>query len=95
MTRVLSKFRERHVDCIIIKCDNNSTIQLSKNPVHHGRSKHIEVRFHYLRDLTKEGRVKLIHCGTQEQVANIMTKPLKLDAFKKLKELMGLVEVPR
>lgn len=46
-----------------------------------GRSKHIDVRFHFLRDLTKDGVFELKHCGTQDQVADIMTKPLKLDVF--------------
>ncbi|KAJ9692509.1 hypothetical protein PVL29_011523 [Vitis rotundifolia] len=62
-------------------CDNSSTIKLSKNPVMHGRSKHIDVRFHFLRDLTKEEVVKLVHCGTNDQVADILTKPLKLEVF--------------
>ena len=47
----------------------------------HGRSKHIDVRFHFLRELTKAGTVELVHCGTQEQLADVMTKPLKLDVF--------------
>ena len=59
----------------------------------HGRSKHIDVRFHFLRDLTKDGVVELIHCGTQEQVADLMTKPLKLEAFQKLRTMMGVCEV--
>ncbi|RVW20262.1 Retrovirus-related Pol polyprotein from transposon TNT 1-94 [Vitis vinifera] len=65
-------------------CDNSSTIKLSKNPVMHGRSKHIDVRFHFLRDLTKEEVVKLVHCGTNDQVADILTKPLKFEVFLKL-----------
>uniref|UniRef100_A0A2N9FP23 Integrase catalytic domain-containing protein n=1 Tax=Fagus sylvatica TaxID=28930 RepID=A0A2N9FP23_FAGSY len=72
-----------------------STIKLSKNPVMHGRSKHIDVRFHFLRDLTRDGVVELKHCVTQEQVADIMTKPLKLDVFLKLRESMGVGVVPR
>lgn len=51
---------------IIVRCDNSSAIKLSKNPVMHGRSKHIDVRFHFLRELTKEGTVKLVHCVSQE-----------------------------
>jgi len=47
-----------------ILCDNNSTIQLSKNPVFHGRSKHIAMRFHFLRDLVNDQIVRLIFCGT-------------------------------
>ena len=74
-------------------CDNSSTIKLSKNPVMHGRSKHIDVRFHFLRDLTKEEVVKLVHCNTSNQVADIMTKPLKLDVFQKLRDQLGVCEV--
>ena len=76
-------------------CDKSSTIKLSKILVMHGRSKHIDVRFHFLRDLTRDGVVKLKHCVTQEQVADIMTKPLKLDLFLKLHESMGVCVVPR
>ncbi|CAL2257015.1 unnamed protein product [Prunus armeniaca] len=53
----------------------HSTIKLSKNPVMHGRSKHIDVRFHFLRELTKDAVVELVQCSSREQVANIMTKP--------------------
>jgi len=60
----------------------------------HGRSKHIDVRFHFLRDLTKEEVVKLVHCNTSNQVADIMTKPLKLNVFQKLRDQLGVREVP-
>jgi len=57
-----------------INCDNNSTIQLSKNSIVHGRNKHIGVRFHFLRDLVNDGAVKLSFCSSEEQIADIMTK---------------------
>ncbi|TXG65249.1 hypothetical protein EZV62_006524 [Acer yangbiense] len=94
MRRILEKLGHTQGDSTTIFCDNSSTIKLSKNPVMHGRSKHIDVRFHFLRDLTKEGAVELIHCGTQDQVADVMTKPLKLDLFLKMRELLGVREVP-
>lgn len=47
-------------------CDNNSTIKLSKNPVLHGRSKHIDMKFHLLRDLSKDGIVELKHCKSED-----------------------------
>jgi hypothetical protein len=56
----------------------------------HGRSKHIDVRFHFLRDLTRDGAVKLEYCGTNEQVADVMTKPLKLETFEKFRKLLGV-----
>jgi hypothetical protein len=71
-----------------------SSIKLAKNPIMHGRSKHIDVRFHFLRELCKEGVIELKHCNTQDQIADIMTKALKMDAFEKLRSLLGVCEVP-
>ena len=73
MKRILEKLSLEESKCTTIFCDNSSTIKLSKNPVLHGRSKHIDVRFHFLRDLTREGEVELVYYGTQEQLANVMT----------------------
>ena len=60
----------------------------------HGRSKHIDVHFHFLRDLVKDGSIELVHCGTENQVADVMTKPLKLNAFLRLRKMLGVCEVP-
>jgi hypothetical protein len=70
-----------------------STINLTKNPIMHGRSKHINVRFHFLRELCKEGVIELKHCNSQDQVANIMTKALKIDIFEKLRSLLSICMV--
>ena len=91
--RILEELGHTSIGCMTIMCDNNSTIKLSKNPVMHGRSKHIDVRFHFLRDLTKEGKIALIHCGSKDQIADIMTKPLKIEEFIKLRKLMGVCEI--
>jgi len=50
----------------------------------HGCSKHVDARFHFLLKLTQDGIVQLVYYNTQEQVVDVMTKPLKLDAFVKL-----------
>jgi hypothetical protein len=60
----------------------------------HSRSKHIDVRFHFLHDLTRDGVVTLQHCRSQEQLADIMTKPLPRVVFEKLRMLMGVCEDP-
>ena len=90
MRRVLEKLGHFQDKCITMLCDNSSTIKLSKNPIMHGRSKHIDVRFHFLRDLTRDGVIELKHCVTLEQVTDIITKQLKLDTFIKLRESMGV-----
>ncbi|CAI0429631.1 unnamed protein product [Linum tenue] len=74
-----------------IMCDNSSAIKLSKNPVMHGRSKHIDVRFHFLRELARNGTIELEHCGTGEQIEDIMTKPIKLETFQLLCSRLCLV----
>ena len=87
---MLGKLDQNQGKSTIIHCVSSSAIKLSKNPVMHGHSKHIDVRFHFLRERTKAGTVELVHCGTQEQLADVMTKPLKLDVFLNLQRLLGV-----
>lgn len=91
LKRILGKIGVEENGGTIIQCDNSSAIQLSKNPVFHGKSKHIHVRFHFLRDLVNDGVVELRYCNSQEQVADLMTKPLKLEQFEKLRSMLGMV----
>lgn len=93
MKRILEKLSLEESKCTTILCDNSSTIKLSKNPVLHGRSKHIDVRFRFLRDLT-QGAVELVYCGTQDQLADVMTKPRTLDAFQRSRSQLGVCQVP-
>jgi hypothetical protein len=59
----------------------------------HGRCKHTDDWYHFLRDLTKEGVVELTHCSSQEQVADTMTKALKLETFCNLRDKLGVSNV--
>ncbi|XP_071712333.1 secreted RxLR effector protein 161-like [Rutidosis leptorrhynchoides] len=90
MQKILKEIGHEQSDGVIIMCDNNSTIQLSRNPVFNGRTKHIRVRYHWLRDLTKEGVIYLEFCGTHDQLADIMTKQIKVESFQKLRLAMGI-----
>jgi len=74
-----------------LMCDNKSAIALAKNPVFHGRSKHIDIKYHYIRELIKEGEIELDFCKSEDQIADILTKPLKADLFEKLKTMLGVV----
>lgn len=53
----------------------------------------IDVRFHFLHDLVEERSADLIHCGTEEQLSDIMTKPLKLESYLKLRSILGVCEL--
>ncbi|KAL0844254.1 hypothetical protein Bca101_017500 [Brassica carinata] len=88
--RILEELGHDARGSTVIQCDNTSTIKLSKNPVFHGRCKHIGVRFHFLRDLVNEGIIRLEHCGTTDQVADIFTKPLKRETFESLRRRLGV-----
>lgn len=90
LRRILEELHFYQHGPTVIHCDNSSTIKLSKNPVLHGRSKHIDVRYHFLCDLTTKKTIDLVYCRSEDQVADIMTKPLKLEAFEKLCGLLGV-----
>jgi hypothetical protein len=73
-----------------IYVDNWSTIILAKNSVYHERSKHINTCHHSIREYVENKEVKLISCKTNDQVANIFTKPLKRETFIILKFMLGM-----
>ena len=58
-----------------IFCDNSSAIKLSKNLILHGRCKHIDVRYHFLHDLSKDEVIDLVYCRSEDQVADILLSP--------------------
>jgi hypothetical protein len=57
----------------------------------HSRTKHIEVRYHFLRDNVEKGHIDLIHVPTEKQLANILTKPLDQATFARLRGELGVV----
>jgi len=71
--------------------DNKSAINLAKHPTSHGRSKHIETKFHFLREQVSNEKLKNEHCKTEIQLANIFTKALKLERFTCLRDPIGIV----
>ena len=84
LKRILKMFGKKQNIPTISHYDNSSTIKLAKNLVMYRCNKYISVRFHFLYELTKAGTIEMVHCNNQNQVADVMTKPLKLDAFLKL-----------
>lgn len=93
LKRILLVLHKEQYGPIRIYCDNSLTIKLSKNPVLHGRSKHIDVRYYFLRDLAQDGTIELVYCRSEERIADLFTKPLKLASFEKLRNLLGIRSV--
>ena len=71
---------------IVTHCHNTSTINMSKNPVMHAKTKHIEIKYHFLREKVANNEVKLDYVSTKEQLADIFTKPLSKDSFEYLRD---------
>jgi KUP system potassium uptake protein len=61
--------------------DNQGCIALAENPENHARSKHIDVQYHYTRQLVEYGKIKLDYCPTEDMLADVLTKPLGFRAF--------------
>ena len=82
------------MDHIPIKCDNTSAICLTKNPIQHFRTKHIEIRHHFIRDHVQKGNIMLESVDTLHQITDIFTKPLDRDRFCTLRGEFGMMNVP-
>ena len=84
------------MDATCIHCDNQSCVKLSENLVFHNKSKHIEIKYHYIRDMVWRGEVKLQYVAMDEQIADVLMKPLSRVKFEYFRENLGVlhIEVP-
>jgi hypothetical protein len=78
-----------------IWCDNQSCMKLLENLVFHDRSKHIEIKYHYIRDMVMRGAVRLKYVTTEEQVTDVLTNPLSRTKFKHFRDKFGMVPLQR
>jgi hypothetical protein len=81
----MSDFGEEYTH-VQLQCDSTSAISVAKNPVLHSKTKHIEVRYHFL----EKGKIALIHVPTHDQLADIFTKPLDQATFTHLRGELGM-----
>ncbi|PKA50942.1 Retrovirus-related Pol polyprotein from transposon TNT 1-94 [Apostasia shenzhenica] len=88
--RILAELHQRQEGATEIFCDNKSTIAMTKNPVFHGRTKHIDIRLHFIRDLVANNEIQLKYCSTHEQVADILTKSLSREKFTYFRSRLGV-----
>ncbi|XP_071738725.1 uncharacterized mitochondrial protein AtMg00810-like [Rutidosis leptorrhynchoides] len=75
-----------------IYVDNKSAIALAKNPVFHDRSKHIDTKYHYIRECVTNKEVQIKYAKSLDQVADIFTKPLKHETFQRLRNMLGVTK---
>ena len=76
---------------IPLYCDNISASNLTKNPVLHSRTKHIEIRDHFIRDHVQKGHIEVKFVRSEEQLGDILTKPLLEERYYHLRKEIGMV----
>jgi len=74
-------------------CDNTSAINLTKNPIQHSKTKHIEIRHHFIKDLIQKGDIEIMFVKTENQLADLFIKPLARDKFNKLRTELGILDM--
>lgn len=70
--------------------DNKSAINLAKNLMLHGRSTHIETKYHFLINQVQNGVLEVMHCSNQKQLIDVLTKAIKTDQFLLLRDGIGV-----
>ena len=95
LQELLEEVTENEVQKVMIRIDNKSAIALTKNPVFHGRSKHIHKRYHFIRECVENEQVDVQHIPGTEQKADILTKALGRIKFKEMRELVGIQDLAK
>jgi hypothetical protein len=90
LRRLLASLTGVEAEQVTLKVDNESAIALIKNPVHHDRTKHIDIKYHYIRDCVENGSTVVEHVRTGDQLADILTKPLGRVKFLELRDRIGV-----
>jgi hypothetical protein len=93
LRKLISNLFDQTPESTTIYCDNQICIRLSEHPMFHERSKHIEIKYYFIRDKVQEGEVKLEYIPTDEKTTDILTKPLSRIKFAYFREKMGIVEI--
>ena len=81
------------LDSTCIYCDNQSCVKLSENPVFHDKSKHIEIKYHYIRDMVQRGAVKLQYVAMDDQIVDVLMNPLARVKFEYFREKLGVLQI--
>lgn len=91
LQKLLGEIQLHCPEKIIINGDNQGALHLVKNPIFHNRTKHIDIKFHHIRDVYKNGNIDLKYCCSSENVADILTKNLSKENHLKFGKALGFL----
>nr|GEW57274.1 uncharacterized mitochondrial protein AtMg00810-like [Tanacetum cinerariifolium] len=93
LRRILTNLTGQNIPPVIMHVDNRSALDLMKNHVFHGRSKHIDIRFHFIRECVENGEITVTHVSGKKQKADLLTKPLARVKHKEMRDLIGVKKI--
>lgn len=88
MKSLIGNFKESSVMYV----DNQSAIKLVKNSEYHKRTKHIDIKYHFIREKLEEKVFRLEYVSTEDQMADVFTKPLSKNRLERLRKIIGVVD---
>nr|XP_017228100.1 PREDICTED: uncharacterized mitochondrial protein AtMg00810-like [Daucus carota subsp. sativus] len=95
LRNVLNQISDEEIGPVVLYIDNRSAIDLAKNPVFHGRSKHIDIRYHFIRECVERGEIVLKHVSSERQKADVLTKALATVKFERMRNLLGIKDLSK
>ncbi|KAK5771120.1 hypothetical protein PVK06_047295 [Gossypium arboreum] len=90
LRKILADLNLHQREATEIYCDNKSAVAIAKNPVFHGKTKHFSIKLHVVREMEQAREIELIHCNSEEQIADIFTKAFNVSRFIKLRKQLGV-----
>ena len=93
LRRLLTDLRVSNEPMVLME-DNHGAIAIAMNPIGHARTKHIDIRYHYIREAVHDGMINLHYFPTSEMIADLLTKPLSEGLFERLRLTMGMDILP-
>ena len=90
LKKLMDDLHLKQEEGIEVFVDNQATLAISHNPVFHGKTKHFKIKYYFLREVQKAGKVKLVYCSSEEQLADIFTKSFNVSRFEVLRAKLGM-----
>jgi hypothetical protein len=95
LARLLGDLLGRDVEVVELRVDSKSALAVAKNPVFYEHSKHIRIKYHFIRSCLDEGSIKAAYINTQDQIADLLTKSLGRVKIQELHVRIGMIQIPQ